>query len=152
MSEACCHPQTRFVKVMFFTRVCHSVHAGGDLPHCMLGYTPTPSPPDQRPKPPPRTRGRYTPWGRHPPGSEAGVPPGTRGRYPPEQTPPPPPRPEAGTPPWTRGRYPLLQCMLGDTGNKRAVRILLECNLVFATYLMWQTSNLIFCQVERFQE
>ena len=107
MSEACCHPQTRFVKVMFFTRVCHSVHAGGDLPHCMLGYTPTPSPPDQRPKPPPRTRGRYTPWGRHPPGSEAGVPPGTRGRYPPEQTPPPPPPdqrqvpplgPEAGTP------------------------------------------------------
>ena len=33
-----------------------------------------------------------------------------------------PPGPEAGTPP--------AQCMLGDTGNKRAVRILLECNLV----------------------
>ena len=24
-----------------------------------------------------------------------------------------------------------MQCMLGDTGNKRAVRILLECNLVY---------------------
>ena len=30
--------------------------------------------------------------------------------------------------PWTR--HPPAQCMLGDTGNKRAVRILLECNLV----------------------
>ena len=28
------------------------------------------------------------------------------------------------------GRHPPAQCMLGDTGNKRAVRILLECNLV----------------------
>ena len=26
--------------------------------------------------------------------------------------------------------WPPVQCMLGDTGNKRAVRILLECNLV----------------------
>ena len=33
-----------------------------------------------------------------------------------------PPRPEAGTPP--------EQCMLGDTENKPAVRILLECILV----------------------
>ena len=28
-------------------------------------------------------------------------------------------------------RRPLAQCMLGDTVNKRAVCILLECNLVF---------------------
>ena len=62
-----------------FTRVCHSVHRG-DLPHCMLRYTP---PPEQAP---------------------------------PEQT-PLPSGSEAGTP-------------LGDTGNKRAVRILLERNLV----------------------
>ena len=35
---------------------------------------------------------------------------------------------EAGTPP---SRHPPpAQCMLGDTGNKRAIRILLECNLV----------------------
>ena len=39
------------------------------------------------------------------------------------QAPPPPMGPEAGTP-------PPAQCMLGDTGNKRAVRILMECNLV----------------------
>ena len=57
----------------------------------------------------------------------------------------PPPRPEAGTtlPPrpkagillGTRGRHPPWgQCMLGDTGNKRAVRILLECILVANTF------------------
>ena len=42
-----------------------------------------------------------------------GCTPGTIGRHSPpqEQTPP-------------------EQCMLGDTGNKRALRILLECNLV----------------------
>ena len=42
-----------------------------------------------------------------------------------EQTPTPPPKnrpPGADTPP--------AQCMLGDTANKRAVRILLECILV----------------------
>ena len=30
---------------------------------------------------------------------------------------------------------PLRQCMLGDTGNKRAVRILLKCILVFGLIL-----------------
>ena len=53
------------VSVILFTR-------GGGLPHCKLGYTPSPG---------------------------------------------------------TRGRHPPTQCMLGDAGNKRAVRILLECNL-----------------------
>ena len=61
---------------------------------------------------PPRTR--YTPQTRYPLGRytpRAGTPP--LGRYPP------------------RTRYtPREQCMLGDTGNKRAVRILLECILV----------------------
>ena len=42
--------------------------------------------------------------------------------HPPEQTLP------GDDPP---GRHPLAQCMLGDTGNKRAVCILLECILVF---------------------
>ena len=45
--------------------------------------------------------------------------------------------PPAGTPSWQvhpTGRYtPLEQCMLGDTGNRRAVRILLECILVLVT-------------------
>ena len=48
---------------------------------------------------------------RHPPGN----------RHPPELIPP-----GADT--------PSAQCMLGDTGNKRAVRILLECILVFRTF------------------
>ena len=94
----------------------------------------------------PRTRGRHPPRSR-PPGPEAGTLL-TRGRHPLwEQTPPrnrPPPRTRGKYPlvPQTRDRHtpppprsrsppppPLTQCMLVDTGNKRAVRILLECNL-----------------------
>ena len=41
---------------------------------------------------------------------------------------------EPGTPLGTRYKPPE-QCMLGDTGNKRAVRILLECILVGNRYL-----------------
>ena len=62
--------------------------------------------------------GRYTP-SRYTP--QAGTPPGTGtppGRY----------TPWAGTPP--QDQVPPEQCMLGDTGNKQAVRILLECILV----------------------
>ena len=80
--------------------------------------------------------GRYTPW--------AGTPlPPSRYTPPPAGTPLPPSRytpvgryipPWEGTPPsryTPLGRYtPREQCMLGDTGNKRAVRILLECILV----------------------
>ena len=54
--------------------------------------------------------------------------------HPPEQTPPleeTPPGP--GTPP--------VQCMLGDTVNKRAVCILLECNLVFIFYYLFFSSS-----------
>ena len=91
--------------------------------------------------------GRYTPRQVHPwagtPSLGRHTPPGryTLGRYTPRQvhTPPgrytPPgllhclgrytPTPQAGTPPLRE------QCMLGDTDNKRAVRILLECILVF---------------------
>ena len=58
-------------------------------------------------------------WDTHPPGPEAATPPpGTRH----------PPWDQRQAPP--RTRHPLVQCMLEDTGNKRAVRILLECNLV----------------------
>ena len=63
---------------------------------------------------PPWTRGRHHPRtrGRHPPHplDRRQTPPGS------EANPPAPP--------------PHQQCMLGDTGNKRAVRILLECILV----------------------
>ena len=41
-----------------------------------------------------------------------------------------PPPLRADTPPPPRSRHPPAQCMLGDTVNKRAVCILLECNLV----------------------
>ena len=34
-----------------------------------------------------------------------------------------------------RTRHPPAQCMLGDTGNKQAVHILLECNLVTFLYI-----------------
>ena len=68
--------------------------------------------------------GRYTPWAGAPPW--AGTPPwqvhaptGT----PPEQVHPGQVHPLAGTPP------PPEQFMLGDMGNKWAVRILLECIL-----------------------
>ena len=42
-----------------------------------------------------------------------------------------PPRDQRQAPPWDQAPSPSpAQCMLGDTGNKWAVRILLECNLV----------------------
>ena len=71
----------------------------------------------------PQTR-QVPPWTRYTPQNQ--VHPQTRqvlpgpGRYTPRNR-QIPPRP---------GRYPLEQCMLGDTGNKRVVRILLECILV----------------------
>ena len=57
---------------------------------------------------------------RHPPGSRHTP----RSRHPPEQTFPP----RADTPP--------AQCMLGDTGNKRTVRILLKCILVVLAFAL----------------
>ena len=78
---------------------------GGCVSQCMLGYTP--------------------------PGPEADTPRGQTPHSadnPLEQTPPPGPGAENLPPP---GADPPAQCMLGDTGNKRAVRILLECILVF---------------------
>ena len=81
----------------------------------------------------------------------AGIPhplgPGTHcSRHPLEQTPPGPGTPQDQAPPLgtrhhpqeqtppgadtPQSRHPPEQCMLGDTVNKRAVCILLECNLV----------------------
>ena len=92
-----------------FTPVCQSFCSqGGCLPQCMLGYTPL----DQR-QTPPMTRDR-------PPHRSRPPPSGTRGRPPWEQ----PPRDQRQMP-----RPPPSQWM-GDTSNKRAVRILLECILV----------------------
>ena len=69
--------------------------------------------------------GQVPPLGRYIP--RAGTPPA---RYTPSQV-----HPLPGTPPWAgtpqAGTPPREQCMLGDTGNKRAVRIILECILVY---------------------
>ena len=65
----------------------------------------------------------------HPPDQRQTPPsPGTRGRH--------PPPPGADTPP--------PKCMLGDTGNKRVVRILLECILVICP------SVYVFCQEQKY--
>ena len=100
-------PQRSWGKVIFSEAyVKNSVHGGGGwlgLAHCMLGYTP-------------QTRGR------HP---QEQTPPGQR-QTPHEQTPPRSRHsPQEQTPP--------AQCILGDRGNKRVVRILLECILI----LIW---------------
>ena len=73
------------------------------------------------PPPPPRA---------DPPGSRQTVPPGAetpvRTDIPLEQTPPGADTPLGADPP---DQAPLVQRMLGDTVNARAVHILLECNL-----------------------
>ena len=120
-----------------FTPVCHSVHRGSAPVHAGI------------PPPPPPTR--HTPWTRHTPPDQAspraGTPldqapppgPGTPSwtRHPLDQVPPrpgtPPPHPQARhAPPWPG--TPPVQSMLGDTVNAWAVRILLECNLVWQEF------------------
>ena len=75
----------------------------------------------------PTSPGRYTPW--------AGTPP--LGRYTPRQV----HRPSRYTP--LQVAPPPEQCMLGDTGNKRAVRILLECILVYHSFVKCTTITLL---------
>ena len=118
-------PATKFGQGYVFTGVCDSVHSGGSasvhtgMPHPLGADTPwSRDPPEQTPP------GADTPWSRHPP----------------EQTPPweqtslgVDPQ-GVDTPPQSRhtpqSRPPREQSMLRDTVNARAVRILLECNLV----------------------
>ena len=98
-----------------FTPVCHSVHRGEYLGRYR--------PPDQV-HPPDKVHPQDQV---HPSGP--GTPPGTRYTPPGPGTPPRPGTPPGpGTPP--DQVHPREQCMLGDTGNKWAVRILLECILV----------------------
>ena len=98
-------PATKLEQGYIFTGVCHSVNRGG-LPQCMLEY--------------------HHPWSRHP----RSRPPQSR---PPQNSPPPGADPPEQTPPRveTPPETPPVQSILGDTVNARAVRILLECNLVF---------------------
>ena len=110
-------PQRSWGKVMFFTRVCDSVHGG----ICLSESWDTTPPWEQAP-----LHDQAPPQSRHPPRSrpsqEQVLP---RSRHPPRNKHPL----GAGTPP---GADPPAQCMEGDTVNKRAVCILLECNLVFS--------------------
>ena len=119
----------RSLRRLCFSRVCLSTVGRGSTwagTH-QSRYTPwtryTPQdqihPPDQV-----HPQSRYTPWSRYTPCI----------RYTPrDQVHPPdqvhPAKPPVQVNPQTR-YTPLEQCMLGDTGNKRAVRILLECILV----------------------
>ena len=128
-------PQRSWGKVMFLQASVILLTGGEYLtpppPDLEQTHHPPPHPPDQ--VHPPGTR--YTPpgpgtppppWDQvHPPGP--GTPPS-----PGDQVHPPGP----GTPP-PRTRYtpPPTQSMLGDTVNERAVRILLECNLVDFIFL-----------------
>ena len=100
------------LSVILFTGwgVSASVHAGIHP----LGQTPPEQTPPGRHPP-----GRY-PLGRHPLGRHPHP-----GRHPPGQT-----APWEMTPPRSRLPPPPVQCILGDTGNKLAVPILLECILV----------------------
>ena len=113
--------------------VSHSVHGGGV---CFSACWVT------------RTPGVDTPGSRHPPGAD--TPPGAdapnRSRHAPWNRHHPEQTTNHPTSPWSRrlgSRHPRrlpreqthphpspAQCMLGDTGNKRTVRILLECILI----------------------
>ena len=100
-----------------FTPVCQSLCSWGTPPSLQVHpqdqvHPPGPgTPPETRYTPRkvnPSPETRYTPWDQvHPTGPST----------PPKQVSP-------------RTRYTPEQCMLGDTGNKRVVRILLECILV----------------------
>ena len=122
-------PQTKFAKVMFLhVSVCPQGGVPGQVPGGTR-YTPLgPGTPQQVPPWDQVPPGRYTPLGPGTPPWDQVHPSGTR------YTPPGP-----GTPPISGAHgqvppqdqvHPPEQCMLGDTGNKRAVRILLECILV----------------------
>ena len=98
---------TKLLEGNIFTPVCQSFCSQGGWGVCLSVCW------DSRPPHTPRNR---SPRSRQPPGS---------------RQPPPPPRsrhPPGADTPWEQ--TPLAQCMLGDTANKRAVRILLECILV----------------------
>ena len=100
-------PATKLGQGYIFTGVCHSVHKGGGS--TWAGTPPGPGTPPRDQVHPPGTR--CTPWDQvHPPGTRCTP------RYQVH-----PPRDQV---------HPQEQCMPGDTDNKRAVRILLECILV----------------------
>ena len=67
-----------------------------------------------------------------------------------DQRKPPPDQRQALPPPAGPDNPHPPQCMLGDTGNKRAVRILLECNLVWSWFFFSGGSSISWrCQLLR---
>ena len=93
---------TKLGQANVFTGVCDSVHRGGCLPQCMMGYhTPSQSRHPQRQTPPweqTPPKGRHPPkqtppWSRHPSALGADTPP--RSRHPPGAD-----NPQEQTPPW----------------------------------------------------
>ena len=136
-------PQTKFAKVMFLQlSVIHSVHRGvlGQVHPRGQVHTPQAGTPPSLRQVHHSPRQVHPPWAGKPPWagthSWAGTPAPQAGTHLPRMVHPP----RAGTPPgrYSPCRYPLgqvppsprEQCMLGDTGNKWAVGILLECILV----------------------
>ena len=97
-------PKTKFANVMFL-HVSVILSTGGGGSASVHAWIPIPlgpgSPPGGRP-PDQAPSGSRTPWDQAPPSVSRPLGPGT----------------------------PHAQCMLGDTVNKRAVCILLKCNLV----------------------
>ena len=78
--------------------------------------------------------GIHTPWEQtHSTGADT-----PRSRHPWEQTPPRSRHPPGADTPLPGADQPPVQCMLGDTGNKQVVRILLECILVIRIKLAWR--------------
>ena len=129
-------PQRSCGQGYVFIRVCNSVHRGGCLPQCMLGYHPPGNrhPPGSRPPRADTPQSRHThPWNRppksrHTPGADTPSPAPEQTHLQ-EQT-----HPQEQTPP--RSRHPLgadtspPESRLQHTVNERPVRILLECILV----------------------
>ena len=108
LDRALLPPATKLGQGYVFTGACDSVNRGRGVHHTPRSrHPPRADPPEQTP-----------PLEQTP-----------RSRHPPEQTP-------QSRPPWSKhppSRHPhppLAVSMLSDTVNARAVRILLECNLV----------------------
>ena len=83
-------------------------------------------------------------------------------RHPPNGAEIPHPTPQEQTPPWDQVPHweqttpleqtpPLAKCMLGNTVNARAVRILLECNLVELIVSFFFMHHLLLLQWKRFK-
>ena len=119
-------PATKLGQGYIFTGVCDSVHRGGGGEY-LDRY-----PPDQIH--PPRTRytpgTRYTPQTRYTSQDLVHQP----GQVHPRDKAHTHTHPRPCTPPRDQVHLPPELCMLGDTGNKRAVRILLECILVIRVF------------------